>query len=89
MLINFDLYNIIAEYREAIIVIYGLRSLIFVGPLPGGKVIVQMASLAVTWMPSLNLGHTKSQRSGQAYHTVLPRKAYYSCQVSRVCVASV
>ena len=47
------------------------------------------ASLIVTWLQSLNLWHMKSQRIGQVYHIVLPRKAYYSSQVSRVCVASV
>ena len=31
----------------------------------------------------------ESQRSGQVYNTVLLRKAYYSSQVSRVCVALV
>ena len=51
------------------------------------KHMVKMASLVVTWMPSLNLERTKRQRSGQVYHTVLPRKVYYSSQVSRVCVA--
>ena len=51
--------------------------------------VFEMASLAVTWMPSSNLWRTKSQRSGQVYHTVLPRKAYYSSQVSRGCVVSV
>ena len=45
------------------------------------KHVVKMASLVVTYMPSSN--------SGQAYHLLLLRKAYYSSQVSRVCVASV
>ena len=27
------------------------------------------------WMPSLNLWHTKSKRSGHVYYTVFPRKA--------------
>ena len=44
----------------------------------------KMASLAVTWMPSSNLWHTKSQKSGQVYHIVLPREAYYISQVSRI-----
>ena len=43
------------------------------------------SSLAVTWMLSLNLGHTNGQRSGQVYHTVLPRQACYSYQINRVC----
>ena len=51
--------------------------------------VFRMASLAVTWMPSLNLWCMKSQRSGQVYGIVLPREAYYSSQVSRVCVVSV
>ena len=38
--------------------------------------VFQVASLAVTWMPSSNLWHTKSQRSGQVYHIVLPREAF-------------
>ena len=42
-------------------------------------------SLQATWMPSLNLWCTKSQRSG---HINLPRKAYLSFQAGRVCVAS-
>ena len=45
--------------------------------------------MAVTWMPSSNLEHMKCQRSGQIYHIVLLRKAYYSSRVSRVCIASV
>ena len=53
------------------------------------KHVVKMASLVVTCMPSSNLEHTKRQRSGQVYHLLLLRKAYYSSQVSRVCVASV
>ena len=52
-------------------------------PCPARQVF-RMASLAVTWMLSLNLWCTKSQRSGQDYRTVLPRKVYYSSQVSRV-----
>ena len=48
--------------------------------------VFKMASLTVTWMPSSNLWRTKSQRSGQVYHIALPREAYYSSQVSRVCV---
>ena len=51
--------------------------------------VFKVASLAVTWMPSSNLWCTKSQRSGHGYHTVLPRKAYCSSQVSRGCVAYV
>ena len=51
--------------------------------------VFKMASLAVTWMPSSNMWRTKSQRSGHIYHIVLPREAYYSSQVSRVCVVSV
>ena len=31
----------------------------------------------------------KHQRSGQVYHIILLRKAYYSSQVNRVCVASI
>ena len=53
------------------------------------KHVVKIASLIVTWMPSSNLERMKRQRSGQVYHTVLPRKANYSSLVSRVCVASV
>ena len=45
-------------------------------------------SLEVLRMLSLNLWQTTNQRSGQVYHIVLPREAYYSCQVSRVCVVS-
>ena len=37
----------------------------------------------------LNLWHINGRRSGQVYDTVLPRKYYYSCQKSRVCVAFV
>ena len=44
-----------------------------------------MASVAVTWTLSSNLWHKKRQRSGQVYHIVLPREAYYSSQVSKVC----
>ena len=51
--------------------------------------VFKMASLAVTWMLSSNLWCTKSQRSGQVYHIVLSREAYYSSQVSTVCVTSV
>ena len=51
--------------------------------------VFKMAPLSVAWIPSWSLWWTKSWRSGQAYHLVLPRKANYSCQVSRVCVASV
>ena len=40
--------------------------------------VFKIASLAVSWMLSLNLWRTKSQKSGQIYRTVLPRKAYYS-----------
>ena len=46
------------------------------------KHVVKMASLVVTCMPSSNLKHMKRQRSGQVYHIVLLRKAYYSSQVS-------
>ena len=53
------------------------------------KHMVKMASLVVTCMPSLNLERTKRQRSGRVYHLLLLRKAYYSSQVSRVCMASV
>ena len=53
------------------------------------KHVVKMAPLVVICMPSLNLKRTKHQRSGQVYHTLLLRKAHYSSQVSRVCVASV
>ena len=52
------------------------------------KHVVKMASLVVTWMLSSNLECTKRQRSGQVYHILLLRKAYYSSQVSRVCVYS-
>ena len=37
----------------------------------------------------LKLWHTNSQKSGQISYTVFPIKAYYSCQVSRVCRASI
>ena len=52
--------------------------------------VVKMASLVVTCMPSSNLKRTKRQRSDK-FTTYVPllRKAYYSSQVSRVCVASV
>ena len=53
------------------------------------KHVVKMASLVVTGIPSSNLERTKHQRSGQVYHILLLRKAYYSSQVSKVCVASV
>ena len=53
------------------------------------KHVVKMASLVVTCMPSLNLERRKRQRSGQVYHILLLRKAYYSSQFNRVCVASV
>ena len=53
------------------------------------KHVCKMVSLAVAWMLSSNLWRTESQRSEHIYHTVLPRKAYYRSQVSRVCVASV
>ena len=53
------------------------------------KHVVKMASLVVTCMPSSNLKCTKRQRSGQVYHILLLRKAYYSSQVGRVCAASV
>ena len=56
---------------------------------PYGAPVVKMASLVVTCMPSSNLERTKHQRSGQVYRILLLRKAYYSSQVSRVCVASV
>ena len=51
--------------------------------------VVKMASPVVTCMPSSNLKCTKHHRSRQVYHILLLRKAYYSSQVSRVCVASV
>ena len=55
------------------------------------KHVVKIASLVVTWLLSLNLECIKHQRSGQVYHILLPilKKAYYSSQVSRVCVSSV
>ena len=53
------------------------------------KHVVKMASLVITWMPSSNLERTKRQRSGQVNHILLLRKAYYSSQNSRICVASV
>ena len=53
------------------------------------KHVVKMACLVVTCMPSSNLKRTKHQRSGEVYRIHLLRKAYYSSQVSRVCVASV
>ena len=49
------------------------------------KACVQMTSLTVTCMPSSNLWCTRSQRSGQAYHIVLPRRLTTAL---RVCVAS-
>ena len=52
------------------------------------KHVVKMASLIVTCMPSSNLERTKHQRSEEVYHILLLRKAYYSSQVSSVCVAS-
>ena len=56
------------------------------GPLT--RQVFEMASLAVTWMSSWNLWPTNRQRSGQVYHIVLPREAYYSSQVSRMGVVS-
>ena len=53
------------------------------------KHVVKLASLVVTCMLFSNLKRTKRQRSGQVYHVLLLRKAYYSFQVSKVCVASV
>ena len=53
---------------------------LFMGPLQGTR---------SKWYLWQFLWHTKSQKSGQIYQTVLPRKAYYSCQVSTICVASV
>ena len=52
------------------------------------KHVVKMASLVVTYMMSSKLKHTKHQRSGQVYHILLQRQAYYGSQVSRICVAS-
>ena len=54
------------------------------------KYAFKIASLvAVTWMPSLKLCHTKSQRSEQVYHRLIQRETYYSSQVNRVCIVSV
>ena len=54
------------------------------------KHVVKMASLVVTCMPSSNLERMKCQRSDIfTTYVLLLRKAYYSSQVSRVCVASV
>ena len=53
------------------------------------KHVVKMVSLIVTWMPSSNLERMKRERSGQVYHTVLPRKANYSSLVSNVCVVEI
>ena len=51
--------------------------------------VFKMASQAATCMPSSNLRCNKGQRSGQVHYILLPREAYYSSQVSRICVASV
>ena len=56
---------------------------------PGQQHVFKMASLVVTWMPSSNLWRPKTQTFGQIYHILLPGKAYYSSQVSRVYVHSV
>ena len=53
------------------------------------KHVVKMASLVVTWMPSSNSELTKRQISGHVSHILLLRKAYYSSQVSKVCVTCV
>ena len=50
------------------------------------KHVVKMACLVVTCITSSHLKCTKRQGSR---HILLLRKAYYSSQVSRVCVASV
>ena len=48
----------------------------------------KMASQAATCMPSSNLLCNKGQRSGQVYHILLQREAYYSSHVSRIYRAS-
>ena len=53
------------------------------------RYVFKLASLVVTRMPFSNLWHTKSQKFGLVYHIVQPREAYYSSQVSRICVLSV
>ena len=53
----------------------------------GASHVFKMATPTVTWMPSSNSWRRKRQRSGQVYSVVLSSKAYYSSQVSRVCVA--
>ena len=53
----------------------------------GASHVFKMATPTVTWMPSSNSWRRKRQRSGQVYCIVLSSKAYYSSQVSRVCVA--
>ena len=47
-----------------------------------------MVALAVIRDDIFKLVTHKSWRSGQVYHILLPRKAYYSSEVNRVCVAS-
>ena len=56
-------------------------------PLFGGEWPGNEATPTVTWMPSSNSWRRKRQRFGQVYCVVLSSKAYYSSQVSRVCVA--
>ena len=53
----------------------------------GASHVFKMATPTVTWMPSSNSWRRKRQRFGQVYCVVLSSKAYYSSQVSRVCVA--
>ena len=53
----------------------------------GASHVFKMATPTVTRMPSSNSWRRKRQRSGQVYCVVLSSKAYYSSQVSRVCVA--
>ena len=54
-------------------------------PPPG----IQNGITAYTCTPCSSSRCTNSQKSGRVCSKVLSRKAYYSCQVSRICVAAV
>ena len=56
-----------------------------VGSPPG----IQNGITAYTCTPCSSSRCTNSQKSGRVCSKVLSRKAYYSCQVSRICVAAV
>ena len=85
---NRDLWA--SESQLAFIYIYIYLSVTLSRPRGGGggaSHVFKMATPTVTWMPSSNSWRRKRQRSGQVYSVVLSSKAYYSSQVSRVCVA--